>query len=298
MLYFLLAVLFTVALYLIMRSFPKWKVDVFHAVVFNYYACVITGLILTPGVNEKLGNIDWSSPGTICTLALGALFISVFLLIGQATIKAGVTAASLASNLSLVIPVIFGLFVFHNAHKEFTVLNYLGLVLTIPALAMGSWSGNSGKVSKSILIWPALCFLVSGSSNTLINYLTSTFYEPGSNTIFMIIACSGAVLLGTGLLIAQAVRSGTWPALRSVGAGFLLGVPNFLSLYFLLKALSDFGNSAAFVFPVYNILTMLASAMMAFLFFKEKHSGINRAGLLIAVISILLISYQELGIPL
>lgn len=296
MLYFLLAVAFTVALYLIMRSFPKWGVDSFHAVVFNYYACVLTGILLTPGFSKSISDVVWNSDGTLYTLALGAMFIVVFLLIGQSTLKAGVTAASLASNLSLLIPVLFGLFVFHNTHKDFTALNYLGLALTLPALALGSWGGKSQQLQKTVFIWPLLCFLASGTNNTLINYLTSVYYEAGSNTIFMIIACSGAILIGTAILLVKSVQTGNWPTLKSIGAGFLLGVPNFLSLFFLLKALNYYGNSAAFVFPVYNILTMLASAALAFVLFREKLGKLNRMGLLIAILAILLISYQELGL--
>ncbi len=77
MLYFLLAVGFTVALYILMRAFPKWKVNSFHAVVFNYYACVATGVLLTPGFQEKIKVISPLSAGTLYTLALGILFIIV-----------------------------------------------------------------------------------------------------------------------------------------------------------------------------------------------------------------------------
>ncbi len=83
---------------------------------------------------------------------------------------------------------------------------------------------------------------------------------------------------------------------RSLVGGFILGVPNFLSFYFLIKALGTFGNSAAFVFPIYNILTMMASAAAAWLFFREKLNGLNRWGLGLAVLAIVLISYQELGL--
>jgi hypothetical protein len=60
MLYFLLAVLFTVALYLIMRAYPRYKVDSFHAIVFNYYACVLTGLLLTPDLSV-FREVQWDS---------------------------------------------------------------------------------------------------------------------------------------------------------------------------------------------------------------------------------------------
>lgn len=301
MVYFLLAVAFTVALYLILRAYPKYGINNFHAIVFNYYACVLTGLVLTPNL-EVFKEIDPTSPASLYTLLLGGLFITAFLLIGLTTQKAGVTASSLAGNLSLVIPVFFGLFVFRNTVKDFTFLNYSGLILAILALGMASVrsSGNehSGKnaVEKWIWIFPVLTFIASGTNNTLINYLSMTYYEPGTNTVFMIIACLGAIIIGTLILLWRVFVNKEPFLVKNIVAGFILGVPNFLSLYFLLKALDAYGNSAAFVFPVYNILTMLVSAATAWVLFGEKLTSLNKVGVLVAIIAIILLSYQELGL--
>ncbi len=299
MIYFLLAVIFTVALYLIMRAYPGLGIDSFHAIVINYYACVLTGLVLTPDWRQQLGQVDWMAAGTLWTLALGSLFVVVFLLIGQTTQKVGVTAASLAGNLSLVIPVLFGLWVFQNNNKVFTGANYAGLLLAFAALGLGAWrSGNGGAAGgfrKEVLIWPALYFLGSGTNNTLINYLSAEYYLPGEDTLFMIIACIGAAVVGTLLLVFRLVKRNERLSPKSAAGGLLLGIPNFLSLYFLLRALATYGNSAAFVFPVYQILTMLVAALAAWLLYREKLSAINKLGLFLAVLAILLLSYQELG---
>lgn len=302
MIFFLLAVLFTVALYLILRVYPRYEINNFHAIVFNYYACVLTGLVLTPDL-RVFENIDLTSVASLYTLLLGSLFIVAFLMIGLTTQKVGVTASSLAGNLSLVIPVFFGLFVFRNTNKDFTFLNYAGLILAVVALGLSSVrpaenSSGTGKTSGMQWIWifPVLTFLASGSNNTLINYLSMTYYEPGTNTVFMIIACSGAIIIGTLMMLWKIVAMKETFAFKNVVAGFALGVPNFLSLYFLLKALDAYGNSAAFVFPVYNILTMLVSAGIAWILFNEKLTLINKAGVLLAVIAIILLSYQELGL--
>jgi drug/metabolite transporter (DMT)-like permease len=304
MLYFILAVLFTVALYLIMRAYPQYQVNSFHAIVFNYYACVGTGLLLTPDLST-FEKIEWAAQGTLLTLALGTLFVIAFMLIGLTAQKVSVTAASLAGNMSLVIPVLFGLFIFHNNNKTFTVINYLGLMVALLALALGAIQkapDQSQKVktnaSTSTLMWllPVLTFFASGTNNTLINFLSSRYYTPSETTVFMIIACIGAVLVGTALLIYKIVVGGEKLQFRSIIGGLLLGVPNFLSLYFLLLALASFGNSAAFVFPIYNILTMLVSSLAAWLLYKERLSNTNRLGLFFAVLAIILISYQELGL--
>jgi drug/metabolite transporter (DMT)-like permease len=306
MLYFLLAVLFTVALYMIMRAYPRHRVNSFHAVVFNYYSCVLTGLLLTPDLSA-FRQIRWDSEGTLLTLALGTLFVIAFMFIGLTAQKVSVTAASLAGNMSLVIPVLFGLFIFRNTNKDFTLLNYSGLLIAMAALALGAIQkkekttefeeGQPLKVSGLSYVWllPVFTFMASGTNNTLINYLTMQYYRPEQTTLFMIIACLGAIIIGTLVLLYKIFLGGEKLLLRSLVGGLILGVPNFLSLYFLLLALGSFGNSAAFVFPIYNILTMLVSSLAAWIFYKEKLNNLNRIGLALAVVAIVLISYQELG---
>jgi drug/metabolite transporter (DMT)-like permease len=305
MLYFLLSVLFTVTLYLIMRAYPRYQVNSFHAVVFNYYSCVLTGLILTPDLSA-FDRVSWHSEGTVLTLALGSMFVTAFMLIGLSAQKVSVTAASLAGNMSLVIPVIFGLFVFKNNNKDFTAINYAGLILALAALALGAIQGKeepgtdkNSTVSSSVnWLWilPVLTFLASGTNNTLINYLSVKYYLPGQTTVFMIIACVGAVMIGSALLLYKVIFAQERIQLRSVLGGLILGVPNFLSLYFLLLALASYGNSAAYVFPIYNILTMLVSAFAARLLYKEQLNKLNKLGLALAVVAVILISYQELGL--
>ena len=306
MLNFILAVLFTVALYMIMRAYPRYKINSFHAIVFNYYSCVLTGLFLTPDLHA-FTNVQWSSEGTLLTLALGTLFVIAFMFIGLTAQKVSVTAASLAGNMSLVIPVLFGLFIFKNNNKDFTFVNYTGLILALAALALGAIQSpqkqevivekqKSGNVTSLLWLLPILTFFGSGTNNTLINYLSSKYYLAGQTTIFMIIACTGAVLIGSVLLLYKVIVNKEKIELRSIAGGLILGVPNFLSLYFLLQALSDFGNSAAYVFPIYNILSMLVSSFAAWVIYKEKLHNYNRLGLALAVVAIILISYQELGL--
>jgi EamA domain-containing membrane protein RarD len=193
MLNFVLAVVFTVSLYLIMRSFSKYQVNPLHAVIFNYYSCVAMGLILMPD-RQQYVTTDWSATPTLLTLALGIMFVVVFVLIGMTTTKVGVTAASLAGNMSLVIPVLFGLFVFRNNNKDFTFLNYLGLLLALVALALSTIKKETAETAvKSgwILFLPVLLFLGSGTNNTLINYVSATFYHPEQSALFTAMLVQG-----------------------------------------------------------------------------------------------------------
>ena len=61
-----------------------------------------------------------------------------------------------------------------------------------------------------------------------------------------------------------------------------------------MRALAFFNNDGAFFFPVFNILTILASILFAFMLFREKPTKINMAGVLVALVSIFLIAHKEI----
>jgi drug/metabolite transporter (DMT)-like permease len=103
----------------------------------------------------------------------------------------------------------------------------------------------------------------------------------------------GAAVSGLVLLIFKVFNRLEKVEVKNIVAAITLGVPNFLSFYFLILTLSYFGNSGAFVYPIYNMGVILVSAFVAILFFKEKVSKLNKFGLLLAVIAILMISWQE-----
>lgn len=293
----LLAVVFTVSLFLFMRGFPRFGVNPLHAVLFSYVSCVVTGIVLLPSYGQ-LRSVDWLSIPTVLTLAQGSVFVASFLLIGQTTLRVGVTAASLASNVALVIPVLFGLLVFRNASKAYTVLNYVGLALAVVAVGLASVQkaeSGPGSVRKPAIVLPLVLFLVVGSNATLINFMNMRYYKPEQSALFTIIACLGAILVGAFVLGARFALRGERFSVRSVCGGLILGVPNALSLYFLLAALQSFGHSAEFVFPIFNILCMLGAAGLAFVIYGERLQPWNQVGLGLAVVAIALISYQEIG---
>jgi len=71
--------------------------------------------------------------------------------------------------------------------------------------------------------------------------------------------------------------------------GLLLGVPNYFSMYFLVKTLNAF-QQASLVFPINNIGIVLMSSLMAFVFFKEKFNKQKMIGLALASLAIVLMA--------
>ncbi|WP_020595572.1 hypothetical protein [Spirosoma panaciterrae] len=301
MLFLALSILLSVLLLLNFRIFPRYKVDTFQAIVFNYPVCFLTGWLLLPAGQSF--TIDFSQTWTWLAFGLGVGFILTFMLSGASTQRMGITATSLANNLSLVLPVCFSLFVFKTGGKVFDSLNYLGLVLAVVAVGLSTYkpeavtdsSTKRSRLGANVLL-PIGVFLFYGATNTMINYM-NLHYIPSTDktiqvTLTMVI---GAIVAGIVMLLIRLIQGKETIQVRNLIGAFTLGIPNFLSFYTLVMALSAFGGNGAFVYPVYNIGVILLAALMAALFFKESLSIANKMGLVLAVIAIGLISWQELA---
>ncbi|GAB3556331.1 EamA/RhaT family transporter [Spirosoma fluminis] len=304
MLFLGLSILLSVLLLLNFRLFPRYEVNTFQAIVFNYPVCFLTGLLLLPAGQSF--SIDFSQTWTWLALGLGVGFILTFLLSGASTQRMGITATSLANNLSLVIPVCFSLFVFKVGGKVFDGLNYLGLVLAVVAVGLSTYkkpeaqpvqgpvAEKRNRLNLNVLL-PVAVFLFYGATNTLINYM-NLHYIPSTDqtvqvTLTMVVGAIAAGLLMLGVRIIQGKET-IQP--RSLIGAVTLGIPNFLSFYTLLLALSAFGGNGAFVYPIYNIGVILVAALTAAIFFYEKLTTANKIGLVLAILAIGLISWQEL----
>jgi len=77
---------------------------------------------------------------------------------------------------------------------------------------------------------------------------------------------------------------------RNILGGVALGVPNYFSIYFLLKALQHDSLNSASVFTINNVAIVMLSTLLGIIIFKERLSFKNWAGIGLAVISILLVA--------
>lgn len=293
MTYLLLSILCSVLLLVNFRLFPRFEINTYQAIALNYITCFATGMLLMP--QGQSFTLDLSQNWTWYCLALGVGFIVTFVLSGLSTQKMGITATSLANNVSLVIPVLVSLYLLETQGKDFDLWNYLGIIMAIIAVALSAIKKENGKRDPNAIYLPIAVFIMYGLTNAAINYLNLEFIPNPELTIpVTLVMVLGAVMAGLALLLWRGFKNKETIHTKNIIASISLGVPNFLSFYFLILALSSFGNSGAYVYPIYNIGVILISSFVAIAFFKEKLLNANKIGLLLAFAALILISYQEL----
>lgn len=292
MFYLVLTVLANVAIFMAFRSFSKFKINTFPAIITNYLVCVITGSLYVGG-NNITTQLQQETSWLYAAAMLGVVFVSTFYLMARTTQLRGVAVATVASKMSLAIPVIFSLFIFQIGTNSLDLWNYLGILLAFVAILMVTKKSTSSETSSMALKnlgLPLLLFLMGGVIDTSLNYVNHNFLNPDLEPIFPIFIFGFAFVTGLILAVVQRIKV-KW---KDILGGIYLGVPNYFSIFFQLKALSAYDNNGALVYPSLNIGIIVFSTLAAIIFFSEKLSRLNWLGIVLSLVVIFLLSHQEI----
>ncbi len=228
-------------------------------------------------------------------VTLGFIFVGTFYLMARTTQLRGVSVASVASKMSLAIPVIFSLFILKLGTNSLDIWNYIGIVLAFVAIILVSRKKVNSLSTKQPLTLkyialPLAVFFLGGVIDTSLNYANHHFVSEATEAIFPIFIFASAFVIGLTTALVQKIKF-RW---KDILGGIYLGVPNYFSIYFQLKALSAFDNNGAILYPTLNIGIIIVSTIAAVILCKEKLSRINIIGVGLAVVVILLLSHQEI----
>ena len=288
MIYLLLSILASTIIFIIFKLFEKFQINIFQAIVVNYCIAFTTGILSYNGTItiSQLPNLDWF----YYTLILGALFIIVFNLMGLTTQKSGLSVVSVATKMSVVVPVLFGL-LYYN--ESLGTLKLIGIAIALIAVYLTSNKSNQGiTVNRKSIVLPILVFIGSGIIDTSIKFLEDTFVAKNDVPLFSAIIFLAAAILGFVFISIQIIKGSFKFEFKNVIAGICLGVPNYFSILVLLYALSYNGIESSVIFPINNMGIVLVSALVSFIWFKEHFSRKNWIGIAVAILSISFIAFS------
>ena len=285
MIYLLLSILASTLIFVIFTLFGKYKINTLQAIVFNYFTAFTTGILSsteTITVNEII-NEDWFYGA----LFLGFLFIAIFNVMALTAQRNGLSVASVASKMSVVIPIVFGLYAYN---ESLSIVKTIGILLALFAVYLTSVKAKTGKVSFKNLWLPILLFFGSGTIDTTIKYIETTYVSDNGIPIFSATIFAIAGIIGIIIISAEAIKGKFKLDLKSVFGGIILGIVNYYSIYMLLKALQVDSFESSSIFTINNVAIVMLSTLIGLAFFKEKLSIKNWSGIAIAILSIVLVT--------
>jgi len=292
MIYLLGSIVLTSYLLLSFKVCGKLNIPVFPAIVFNYITCVFTGSV----VNGSFP-IETASFNTIWfkwAMVMGLLFITSFNLIGITAQKLGVSVASVANKLSLIIPVILTVVLYNEQVVGWEIVGIsLALIAVIFTCYPKKNEINSAQPIPFLqkILLPLLVFVGSGFLDALINHVQQSYVTKETNNAFLIAGFLSAASIGSITLIYQYWKKQLIFKVDQVIAGICIGIPNYFSIWCLVQFLQDSPWETSASLPVNNMGIVLFSTLVAAIVFKEKLSFLNWMGIALSAIAIYLIAF-------
>lgn len=284
MFYLLLVILLNTYIFAAFKLFPKYGINALQAISVNYMICVATGMLIhgsdvcTPCMTGEV----WFKTA----IYMGAYFIFLFNLISYATVKQGMALTTVSNKLSLVIPVVFSYWLYS---EPMGAMKIIGILLAVPAVYLATY--KDGKLQTGNLLLTLLVFVASGLMDTAIKYIQHTqLPNQAAQAGFTIVTFAVAGALGTLIAIGRIALKKDRFAFKNIIAGILLGIPNYFSIYYLIRLLDSDMLPSSSMIPVNNIGIVLTTTLVAIFLFKEAAGKQRVAGIILAIISIILIA--------
>lgn len=284
MIYLLLSIIASSFIFVIFKLFATYKINTLQAIIVNYFVAFTTGIILYEGSTEisQIPSQTWF----YSSVALGLLFIMIFNLMAITTQKSGLSVVSVATKMSVVIPVLFGVFYYKEVLGIYKII---GIIIALVAVYLASVKSDT-TLKKSNLILPVLVFLGSGAIDTSLKFIEDAYVSEGDVSIFSATVFVSAGTIGLLIIGYQVIKGSFTFEFKNIIAGICLGVPNYFSIYMLVKALRHPDFESSTLFTINNVAIVMVSTFLGILLFKETLASKNWVGILLAVVSILLVT--------
>ena len=314
-----LAVCCSLAIGMIFKHAGRQRLDRTTLLTVNYAAAVaVAAVLLALGRREVASGLSADPALIVLGVVTGALLIFGFFVLSLATDVAGMSLAIGVMRVSVVIPFLMSWAIWNEVP---TPAQMVGLVVASiaffliarrkrpapasrPELATASGAAATEKaqgggagasepaagtaVSLRAFGVLALVFLAGGAVDVSMKAFEETFGAQNSRVLFLLMAFGIAFLIGLAVVLWRGVRHGAWPTSATVGWGVVLGVINYGSLEFILRAIEQLPGT--FVFPVNNIAIVLLAAVLGVTVWGEQLTRLNRLGLGLAVVALLLLN--------
>lgn len=279
----IIAIFLYTLIFIVMKLFERYEVDNFSAISINYLVAAVSGILIF----NRVLDFNYEAGMWIIAVIVGVIFYGVFHLFAICSQKISITMTAMASKMSVVIPIIVTLFLFN---ESITILKIVGIIVIIISLYLMLKPDKQNPIKRILLLIPISIFIFTGISDTLFK-VTQVSYNindaiMSAQFVSLVFALSFISAVVTAPFFK--VKPKLFFQKKNIIAGLVLGLINFLAVFFFTYSMIDFEGSL--FFPIFNASVVGLTAISGMLLFKEKMSKINIFGLILAIFAIVLIN--------
>ena len=157
MIFLVLTIIQSTLIFVTIKLFNRFRINNLQAITTNYIIGALFGYLIYTGPCTVCDIMD--APWIRMAIILGILFIVVFNIFALSSQKVGVALTSVASKMSVVIPVSLGFWMYNDRVNAMIIL---GLLTALLAFYLTLGKKSSKHVDRRLYILPVLLFLGNG----------------------------------------------------------------------------------------------------------------------------------------
>jgi drug/metabolite transporter (DMT)-like permease len=252
--------------------------------VVNYFVAFLCGFLFFPFELTKFVSVNqfWF----LNAISASILFIGLFLIMGISSQRNGLSSTSVAVKMSMALSVL-GMMISYSEDVQW--MKIAGIILAITGVISMTIQPSTEKNQVSSTWMLLLLFVGSGLLDFLLNYIQHHVLMKNETAFFTAVAFGMAGVIGVFIAFFLWVKGQLKPSSRNILAGILLGIPNYFSIYFLMKAYDVLTWSDSSILAIINVSIVVLASIVGLLFFKEKWNKLKIIGFISSLISILFI---------
>ena len=225
-----------------------------------------------------IGNTDGAGTAAGLGVVAGFLFLMGFILL-QINVKInGVVLSATFAKLGVLVPTVLSLFLYH---ERLMLTQTIGFLLALVAIVLINMDKGSGSAKyKTALVLLLL-------SNGFADAMAKIYEEHGSPLLedfYLIFTFVSAFAFSFLFVLIKHEKVYKMDILM----GIILGIPNYYSVRFLMKALSDI--EAVITYPTYSVAGIAVITLAGVFVFREKLNKRQKSSVFIIMISLVLLN--------
>lgn len=257
----------------------KGKTESSYGLYFcNYFMCLCLALIFN-GEFKPLNYENDMIPVLIVGAFTGVFYLLSLYYFDVCIQKSGIVVTTIFKKTQLIVPILISVLIFKHSMN---INQLLGIVLSLFAiLVMNYQKGSLSKIDNLGILLIAV--ITGGMSDSCKNIFNEVCNPALSNYYVIFLFAFALISTGVAMLFIKS-KIGKYEILY----GFALGIPNYLSAKTMTLALAYVNPVIAF--PIYYMLTMIITALISILLFKEEIDLRKVIAMIIVIIAMIIIN--------
>jgi drug/metabolite transporter (DMT)-like permease len=290
MIWLILSILSATGIYVTFKFVDKTKTPLINPIVINYLIAAIAGFWLYGSFPLKaIISSEWIYIGLI----QGVLLIVLFFIVGKSSRTAGISITTVSAKMAVVIPMVFAIIVFN---ENAGILKIVCIFLALSSVVLSVYKKQKTKSGSGFwaVFLPVILFFGMGAENSILIYAKEKFITDSISSLFSATLFAVALIAGLIITVVQPKVFKGFLSFKTWILGTILGLFNYGSIYFMLRALNSglFANSVTY--GVVNVGIVSITVLIGTVFFKEKLTKLNIAGVVLSVVTFILLTLVDI----